>query len=83
MLVILKLSPYKVLICVGIIQMPIKKITVEDAGMCRGNIEKIFIDITPNEVNKDNMDSCTFSTNTWKRMLLEVNSQGKRNFKLK
>ena len=63
--------------------MPIKKITVEDVGTCRGNIEKIFNHITPNEVNKDNMDSGTFSTNTWRRMLLEVNSQGKRNFNLK
>ncbi|WKA06532.1 hypothetical protein VitviT2T_024428 [Vitis vinifera] len=29
------------------------------------------------------MDSGTFSTNTWKRILLEVNSQEKRNFNLK
>ena len=36
-----------------------------------------------NEVNKGNMDSGTFSTNTWKRILLEVNSQEKRNFNLK
>ena len=56
---------------------------VEDAGTWRGNIEKIFIDIMVNEVNKGNMDSGTFSTNTWIRILLEVNSQGKRNFNLK
>ncbi|KAL6318090.1 hypothetical protein AAG906_035235 [Vitis piasezkii] len=56
---------------------------VEDAGTWRGNIEKIFIDIMVNEVNKGNMDSGTFSTNTWRRILLEVNSQGKRNFNLK
>ena len=36
-----------------------------------------------NEVNKDNMDSNTFSTNTWRKILLEVNNQGKRNFNLK
>ena len=48
---------------------------VEDAGTWRGNIEKIFIDIMVNEVNKGNMDSDTFNTNTWRRMLLEVNSQ--------
>ena len=29
------------------------------------------------------MDSGTFRTTTWRRMLLEVNSQGKRNFNLK
>ncbi|RVW17267.1 hypothetical protein CK203_069192 [Vitis vinifera] len=56
---------------------------VEDAGTWRGNIEKIFIDIMVNEVNKGNMDSGTFSTNTWRKILLEVNSQGKRNFNLK
>ncbi|RVW82916.1 L10-interacting MYB domain-containing protein [Vitis vinifera] len=56
---------------------------VEDAGTWRGNIEKIFIDVMVNEVNKGNMDSGTFSTNTWRRILLEVNSQGKRNFNLK
>ena len=58
-------------------------IDVEDAGTWRGNIEKIFIDIMVNEVNKGNMDSGTFRTNTWRRILLEVNSQGKRNFNLK
>ena len=36
-----------------------------------------------NEINKGNMDSGTFSTNAWRRILLEVNSQGKRNFNLK
>ncbi|RVX04394.1 L10-interacting MYB domain-containing protein [Vitis vinifera] len=56
---------------------------VEDAGTWRGNTEKIFIDIMVNEVNKGNMDSGTFSTNTWRMILLEVNSQGKRNFNLK
>ncbi|KAL6336235.1 hypothetical protein AAG906_011117 [Vitis piasezkii] len=49
-------------------------IDVEDAGTWRGNIEKIFIDIMVNEVNKGNMDSGTFSTNTWRRILLEVNT---------
>ena len=56
---------------------------VEDARTSRGNIEKIFIDIMVNEVNKSNMNSGTFSTNAWRRILLEVNSQGKRNFNLK
>ncbi|RVW40375.1 L10-interacting MYB domain-containing protein [Vitis vinifera] len=56
---------------------------VEDVGTWRGNIEKIFIDIMVIEVNKGNMDSGTFSTNTWRRILLEINSQGKRNFNLK
>ncbi|RVW21160.1 hypothetical protein CK203_110649 [Vitis vinifera] len=56
---------------------------VEDARTWRGNIEKIFIDIMVNEVNKGNMDSDTFSTNTWRRILLEVKSQGKINFNLK
>ena len=41
------------------------KITdVEDAGTWKGNIEKIFINIMVNEVNKGNMDSGTFSTKT-------------------
>ncbi|WJZ85840.1 hypothetical protein VitviT2T_005357 [Vitis vinifera] len=35
-----------------------------------------------NEVNKGNMDSGTFSTNTWRRILLDVNNQGKRNSNL-
>lgn len=41
---------------------------------CGDNIEKIFIDIMINEVNKDNMNSGTFSTNIQRRMLFEVNS---------
>ncbi|XP_034710795.1 L10-interacting MYB domain-containing protein-like [Vitis riparia] len=56
---------------------------VKDARTWSSNIEKIFIDIMLNEVNKGNMDSGTFSTKTWRRILLEVNCQGKRNFKLK
>ena len=63
--------------------MTIEIIDVEDAGTWRGNIEKIFIDIMVNEVNKGNMDSGTFSANTWRRILLKVNSQEKRNFNLK
>ncbi|KAL6321275.1 hypothetical protein AAG906_016309 [Vitis piasezkii] len=51
--------------------MTIEIIDVEDAGIWRGNIEKIFIDIMVNEVNKGDMDSGTFSTNTWRRILLE------------
>ena len=39
-------------------------IDVEDIGTWGGNIAKIFIDIMLNEVNKDNMDSGTFSTDT-------------------
>ena len=56
---------------------------VEDVGTWRGNIEKIFIDIMVIEVNKGNMDSGTFCANTWRRILLKVNSQEKRNFNLK
>ena len=54
---ILNVSPHKVLIFVGIVQMTIEIIDVEDAGTWRGNIQKIFIDIMLNEVNKGNMDS--------------------------
>ena len=54
--------------------MTIEIIDVEDAGIWRGNIEKIIIDIMVNEVNKCNMDSGTFSVNTWRRILLKVNS---------
>lgn len=68
---------------VGIMQMTSEITDVEDAGTWRGNIERIFIDIMINEVNKGNMAAGTFNTNTWRRMLLEVNSQGKRNFNLK
>lgn len=57
--------------------MTIKMTDVEDGGMWRGNIKKIFIDIMVNEVNKGNIDSGIFSTNT--KMLLEVNSQRERN----
>ena len=73
------MSPHTVLICDGIVHITTEIIDVEDAGTWRGNIEKIFINIMVNEVNKDNMDS----TNTWRRILLEVNSQGKINFNLK
>ena len=62
--------------------MTTKMTNVEDAGMWRGKIKKIFIDIMLNEVNKGNMDSGTFSTNTWRRILLDVNSQGKINSNL-
>ena len=44
--------------------MTTKMTNVEDAGTWRGKIEKIFIDIMLNKVNKGNMDSGTFSTNT-------------------
>ena len=55
------------------------KITdVNDVGTWRDNIAKIFIDIMVNEVNRGNMDSGTFSTTTWKRMSLVVNSEGKK-----
>ena len=47
------------------------KITnVEDVGTWRGNIEKIFIEIMVNEINKGNIDSGKFKTTTWRRMLL-------------
>ena len=50
------------------------KITnVENARTRRGNIKKIFVDIMKNEINKSNMDSGTFNTNTWRKMLLGVN----------
>ena len=51
---------------------------IEDIGMWRGNIEKIFINIMLNEANIGNMDSDTFSTNIWRRILLEINSQRKK-----
>ena len=54
---ILNVSPHKVLIFVGIVQMTTEITDVEDAGTWRGNIQKIFIDIMLNEVNKGNMDS--------------------------
>ena len=47
---------------------------IKDGGMWRDNIEKIFIDIVVTKVNKGSMDNGTFSTHTWKKMLLEVNS---------
>ena len=60
------------------------KITdVNDVGTWRDNIAKIFIDIMVNEVNRGNMDSGTFSTTTWRRMSLKVNSQGEKIFNLK
>ena len=37
----------------------------------KSNMKKIFIDIME---NKGNIDSGTFSNNTWRRMLLEANS---------
>lgn len=43
----------------------------------------MFIDIVVNEVNICNMASGAFNANTWRRMLLELNSQGRRNFNLK
>ena len=47
------------------------KITnVEDVGTWRGNIEKIFIEIMVNEINKGNIDSGKFKTTTCRRMLL-------------
>ena len=63
--------------------MTIEVTDVEDAGMWRGNIKKIFIGIMLNEVNKANMDGGSFSTTTWRSILLEVNSQRKINFNLK
>lgn len=50
--------------------MTIEIVDVENGGMWRGNIEKIFIEIMVNEINKGNIDSGKFKTTTWRRMLL-------------
>ena len=63
--------------------MIVKIIGVENAKTWKGNIEKIFFNIMVNEINEGNMDSGSISNNIWSRMLLEINSQGKRNFNLK
>ena len=63
--------------------MVIKITDVKDAETWEGNIEKIFINMIVNWINRNNMDNNTFSTNTWRRMLLDVNGQGKKNFNLK
>lgn len=54
--------------------MTIEIVDVENGGMWRGNIEKIFIDIMVVEADKDNLDNDTFSSHTWKKMLFKVNS---------
>ena len=73
------------IIDVGIIQMTMtSELTdVEGTGTWGCNLERIFIDIMVDEVNKGNMAGGIFNPNTWRRMLFEVNSQGKRNFNLK
>ena len=58
--------------------MAIEITNVEDVRIWKGNIEQIFVDIMVNKVNKSNMDSGTFSTNIWRKMLLEVNSKKKK-----
>ena len=65
--------------CVRNVQMAIVITDVKDVRMWKGNIEQIFVDIMVNKVNKGNVDSGTFSTNIWRKMLLEVNSQQKKN----
>lgn len=65
--------------CVRNVQMTIVITDVKDVRMWKGNIEQIFVDIMVNKVNKGNVDSGTFSTNIWRKMLLEVNSQQKKN----
>ena len=67
--------------CVRNVQMAIEITNVEDVRIWKGNIEQIFVDIMVNKVNKSNMDSGTFSTNIWRKMLLEVNSKKKINLK--
>lgn len=55
---------------------------IENIGMWRDNIEKMFIDIMVTKVNKGNMDNDTFISHTWKKMLYEVKNQGKIEFKI-
>ena len=60
--------------CWECVQMTIEIVDVENGGMWRGNIEKIFIDIMVVEADKDNLENGTFSSHTWKKMLFKVNS---------
>ena len=55
----------------------------EEGGMWSSCIEKIFIDIIVTEVNRGNMENGTFNSQTWKKMLNEMNVRTKQNFNLK
>ena len=55
----------------------------EERGMWSGYIKKIFIDIMVIEVNRGNMENETFNSQTWKKMLNEMNVRAKWNLNLK
>ena len=55
----------------------------EERGMWSGYIKKIFIDIMVIEVNRGNMENETFNSQTWKKLLNEMNFRAKQNLNLK
>ena len=65
------------------VQMGIDVTNFEEKGMWSSDIEKIFIDIMVIEVNRGNMENGTFNSQTWKKILNEMNVGAKRNFNLK
>ena len=54
--------------------------SIDEDNLWTPQLEKLFIDIMPKEINKGNMIDGQFSSDTWKKMLAALNELGKRSF---
>ncbi|KAM6553770.1 hypothetical protein CsatB_014532 [Cannabis sativa] len=60
-----------------------ESVEIDDACLWGSTIEKIFIDIMVDEVNKGNMKNGQFSSNLWKKILEDLQCKSKRNYSMK
>ncbi|KAK4590389.1 hypothetical protein RGQ29_020799 [Quercus rubra] len=53
---------------------------IDENSLWAPQLEKLFIDIMLEEINKGNMANGQFKSDTWKKMLATLNELGKRSF---
>ena len=54
--------------------------SIDENSLWAPQLEKLFIDIMLEEINKGNMANRQFRSDTWKKMLATLNELGKRSF---
>ena len=54
--------------------------SIDENSLWAPQLEKLFIDIMLEEINKGNMANGQFKSDTWKKMLATLNELGKRSF---
>ena len=54
--------------------------SIDENSLWAPQLEKLFIDIMLEEINKGNMANGQFRSDTWKKMLATLNELGKRSF---